>query len=253
MEMISCHEVQDVEDLVLESPRGTGIPQARSRVMQRSRKSGGQPAFCGRHHERRPAGAAVDPGDQLVDEARLPQELMAAVADFECAIAGQRGSRLDQLRRDRAAYRNGRIGRRAQMGRRNAGRCRARSGRAGSADRPGDRTCCGCAPRSIRPPRACEEVLRQRVILRRAGSSEVIEGQAEAAVDVGLNGVLGIAEGPDVLAGLDGAELGGCAVLVGRADEEHVVADLPAEAGVDIGRQERACARLPEIASTPFT
>ncbi|MGF6305889.1 hypothetical protein ABIB82_000691 [Bradyrhizobium sp. i1.8.4] len=52
--------------------------------------------------------------------------------------------------------------------------------------------------------------------------------------------MLRIAERPDILSRLDGAELGGCAVLVGGADEEHVVTGLPAEAGMDVGGQQRA-------------
>ncbi|MHC2424351.1 hypothetical protein ACVIST_001096 [Bradyrhizobium elkanii] len=84
------------------------------------------------------------------------------------------------------------------------------------------------------------EVLRQRMIVRRAGAAEMIEGEAEAPVDVGLDGVLRGAERADILSGLDGAELGRRAVLVGGADEEHVVTDLAAEAGVDVGGQQRA-------------
>jgi len=43
-----------------------------------------------------------------------------------------------------------------------------------------------------------------------------------------------------ILAGLHGSELGRRSVLVGGADEEDVVADLPPEAGMDVGRQQRA-------------
>src|SRR6185369_6722430 len=74
----------------------------------------------------------------------------------------------------------------------------------------------------------------------RAGSPEMVEGKAEPAVDVGLDCVLRVAESADILSGANGAELGRRAVLVGGADEEHVVADLPPEAGMDIGREERA-------------
>jgi hypothetical protein len=45
------------------------------------------------------------------------------------------------------------------------------------------------------------------------------------------------AVGGDRLAGLGGGELGRGAVLVGGADEHHLVAAGAREAGVDVGRQ----------------
>jgi hypothetical protein len=46
--------------------------------------------------------------------------------------------------------------------------------------------------------------------------------------------------GGDVEPGFARRELGRRAVLVGAAQEQHVVAALAAEAGVDVGRQQRA-------------
>jgi hypothetical protein len=68
----------------------------------------------------------------------------------------------------------------------------------------------------------------------------MIEGQSKAAIDTGLDGVLRVAEGPDVLVSLDGAELGGRTVFIGGADKENLVADLPSEACMNIGRKKRA-------------
>ena len=68
----------------------------------------------------------------------------------------------------------------------------------------------------------------------------MVERQAEASIDVGLDCVLGIAIGAHLLPGLDGAELRRRAVLVGAADEQHLVADLAAEARVHVRRKQRA-------------
>lgn len=67
----------------------------------------------------------------------------------------------------------------------------------------------------------------------------MVEGQGEAPVDRRLHGVLPLAIGGDVQPGLGGGQLGRGAVLVGGAEEQHLVADLAAEAGVDVGRQQR--------------
>jgi len=68
----------------------------------------------------------------------------------------------------------------------------------------------------------------------------MVERQAKPPIDVGLNGVLLVAEGSHILPGLDGAELGGRAVFIGAANKEHVVADLSPEARMDIGRKQGA-------------
>ncbi len=68
----------------------------------------------------------------------------------------------------------------------------------------------------------------------------MIEREAEAAINIGLDRMLRVAIGADVLPGLDRAELGRRAVLVGAADEQHLVAELPAETCMHVGRQQRA-------------
>ncbi len=68
----------------------------------------------------------------------------------------------------------------------------------------------------------------------------MIEGEIEPAIDVGLDLMLLVAIGRDVEAGRLGAELGRSAVLVGRADEQHLVADLAAISRMDVGGEERA-------------
>src|SRR5678815_2647290 len=52
--------------------------------------------------------------------------------------------------------------------------------------------------------------------------------------------MLRVAIGTDVLPGRDRAELGRRAVLVGAADEQHLVAELAAEARMHVGGQQRA-------------
>src|SRR5262245_53910872 len=83
-------------------------------------------------------------------------------------------------------------------------------------------------------------MLRQRVVLRAGRAAEMVERKAEAAIDVGLQRMLGIAIAADLLARFDGAELGRGAVLVGAADEQHLVAELAAEARMHVRRQQRA-------------
>src|SRR5262249_28311670 len=80
----------------------------------------------------------------------------------------------------------------------------------------------------------------QHMVVRRGRAAEVVEREAEAAIDVGLDRVLIVAVGADVLSGRERAELGRRAVLVGAADEQHLVAELAAEARVHVGRQQRA-------------
>src|SRR5262245_2175049 len=78
------------------------------------------------------------------------------------------------------------------------------------------------------------------MVLRAGRAAEMIERQAEAAIDVRLDRVLRVAIAPHVLAGRERAELGRRAVLVGAADEQHLVADLAAETRVHVRGQERA-------------
>ena len=68
----------------------------------------------------------------------------------------------------------------------------------------------------------------------------MIERQPKPPIDVGLDRVLLIAERLYILASLVGAEFGRCAVFVGAADEQHIIADLASEARMDIRRQQGA-------------
>ena len=85
-----------------------------------------------------------------------------------------------------------------------------------------------------------KKMLRQRVIAPRGGPAEMVERQIEPPVDVGLRRVLSRAVGGDVDIGLGCGELRRRAVLVGGADVERVRAGLATEAGMDVGRQQRA-------------
>ena len=67
----------------------------------------------------------------------------------------------------------------------------------------------------------------------------MVERQTKATIDIGLNGMLPIAEGGHVLARGQRAEFCRCAMIVGSAYEEHLVSKLSAEPSVDVGRQER--------------
>jgi hypothetical protein len=65
----------------------------------------------------------------------------------------------------------------------------------------------------------------------------VVEAEAEALGDLGLNLVHPGAVVGHGLAGLLGGDLGGGAVLVGGAQEQHLVAAGRAVAGVKVGRE----------------
>ena len=84
---------------------------------------------------------------------------------------------------------------------------------------------------------APEEVLRQRVVRGRRRATEVIEGETEATIDVGLDCMLAFAVVGDIEPRRGGRQFCGCAVFVGGADEQRLVADLPPEARVDVCRQ----------------
>ena len=123
-------------------------------------------------------------------------------ADFQRGIARQCGPAAGSIQRDRAAPRSRRTGRPWPDRTRNAGRSRAHSGRpetAGpAATRSGSRSRSSIRPASSSLP---IKMLRQRMVLRRRGAPEMIERQAEAPVDIGLDRVLFVAEGLDVLPG----------------------------------------------------
>jgi hypothetical protein len=66
----------------------------------------------------------------------------------------------------------------------------------------------------------------------------MIERQAKAAIDIGLNSVLPVAKGGHFLACSQCAQLRWRAVIVGTADEENLLSQLPAKSSVDVSRQE---------------
>ena len=80
--------------------------------------------------------------------------------------------------------------------------------------------------------KTAREVLGQRVVLRRRRAPEMIEGQAKAFGDLGLNGVhLGTVFG-DRLASLCGGQFGRCAMFVRGAQKHHLMAATALIAGV---------------------
>src|SRR4051812_48930918 len=84
------------------------------------------------------------------------------------------------------------------------------------------------------------EVLRQRMVLRRRGSPEMVERQAEPAIDVGLGSMLLAAEAAHILSGLYGPEFGRGSVFIGGADKQHVVTELPEETRMHVGGKQGA-------------
>ena len=168
------------------------------------------------------------------------QEQMPRLAKLDVGRAGNR-----RARRARSSGSSRRVqprtGRRARSGCRSAGRCRRHSGRAGNACRSASRPA-GCVRGSMKPAasRRRKSLLRQPPVGVARGAREMIERQAEATIDVGLHRMLARAVVGDRHAGRLGRELDRRAVLVGAAEEQDLVAGLPAKAGVDVGRQQRA-------------
>ena len=68
----------------------------------------------------------------------------------------------------------------------------------------------------------------------------MVERDAEPAARRGLPHVLVGAEPCDVESGLGRGELGGSAVLVGRAEVEHLMTALAQVPSIDVGRQHGA-------------
>src|SRR5258708_35466841 len=86
---------------------------------------------------------------------------------------------------------------------------------------------------------APEEFLCQQSVGDARGSREVIEREAEATIDVGLDRVLTRGILGDQQSRRLSCELGGCAVFVRTAEKQHLVRGLPAKTRMDVGRQER--------------
>jgi hypothetical protein len=87
---------------------------------------------------------------------------------------------------------------------------------------------------------APEEFLCQQSVGDARGSREVIEREAKATIDVGLDRVLARAILGDRQPRCPSCELGGCAVFVRTAEKQHLVPGLPAKTRMDVGRQERS-------------
>lgn len=84
------------------------------------------------------------------------------------------------------------------------------------------------------------KILGDFAVLRRGAAPEVIEGQAEAFAQGGLDIVLLTAKFFYLRTGFERGQLGGRAVFVGGADEQDFVAGLTQKTGVYVGRQHGA-------------
>jgi hypothetical protein len=85
-----------------------------------------------------------------------------------------------------------------------------------------------------------EEFLCQQPVGDARGSREMIERQAKATIDIGLQRVLARAILGDRYPRRLGGEFTGCAVFVGPAEKQDLVPGLPAKARMDVRRQERS-------------
>jgi hypothetical protein len=96
-------------------------------------------------------------------------------------------------------------------------------------------------PRRVQPPR---EMLRQRVVLRAGGAAEMVEAEAEAPAELILDGPHLGAILRHGFARLGRRKLRRCAVFVGGAEKQHLVAARAHVAGIEIRRKLRTD-RLP--------
>ena len=123
---------------------------------------------------------------------------------------------------------------------RSAGRCRRCSGRAGSGRRPASTPAWWCAPRGSPP--ASSRAAKCCVSSRFSGEelrpkwSQLSPNRSPMSR---CTSCWTRQNSATVEAGLLGGQLGGRAVLVGGADEQHLLALEPEVAGVDVGRQHR--------------
>ena len=228
----------DIEHLVLEARhRHAPAEIAGDAAIAQIRR---EPALRQRRHERRPPRAGAEPGIEAIHQQRLAQKAMTARAQLDVRIARERRTRphevcgiqqrpaavaLVSARSGRAAMRTGAehvaVGQEAPVHR------RPHLAHGAFFDQAA-----GLQP-FVEMPGQC-------MVLPAGRAAEVIERQAEAAIDVRLDRMLRIAVVPHVLAGLDRAELRRSAVLVGAADEQYLVAELAAETRVHIRGQKRA-------------
>jgi hypothetical protein len=191
------------------------------------RTSGGQSAWA-------------DPGAQSSGKRSELQEKMARLAEVDIRRARERRARLPQL--DRVEQPTASVALIA------AGIDIAASGADALDQTILEKAAVGRGKRLQRRPLFDEsrgvqpsvELLRQRVVRATGAAREMIEGNAEAPIDVRLDRVLAGAIGRDVETCPGSGDLGRRAVLVRAAEKQRLAADLAMEAGMDVGRQERA-------------
>ena len=205
-----------------------------------------EPLLRDRGREHRPVGLGVEPVPQPVAHQALPQVEVLGLAHLEVGRAGDRRARLDQVGRVEllgavlalvaagariAAVRAGAldvaVGQEAAVG----GRVDLLLHHFGDQAGVGE---------------AAGEVLGQRMVLRARRAAEVVERQPEAVGEILLHLPEPRAVGGDRLAGPGGGELGRRAVLVGGADQQHLVAAGAHVAGIDV-RRELAAHEVAEV------
>ena len=196
-----------------------------------------QPFLGDRGGQDRPVGLAVDPSLQLVLQRALHEVKVLGFPLFQIGGAGNRRARVDKVgriqllgavvalvaaRRFKPAVRAGAfdiaVGQEAAV-----------------VDRI-DHLFGDFADQSVLSQLA-RKMLGQLVIALRGGSAEMVEGQAEALGNLGLNAVHFGAVFGHRLARLGRRQFGRGAVLIGRTDEHHLIADGPVEPREQVGRQ----------------
>ncbi|MPL95483.1 hypothetical protein SDC9_41654 [bioreactor metagenome] len=199
-----------------------------------------QPFLRDRSGQHRPVGLAVDPGGKLVLHLGLPQEQVLRLAHLEIGRARDHRARVDQV--DRVELLGAIVALIAARRGIAAVRAGALDVAVGQEAAVGDRIHLLFRHLADQPVLGQDlgEMLGQHPVLRRGGAAEVVEAQPETGGDLGLHLVHLGAIDIDRLARLRRGQLGRRAVLVGRADEHHLVAARAQIAGVEVRRQLRA-------------
>ena len=228
----------DVEDLVLEACLGhrhapfqvagdAPVAQAFVEPLQRDRAD-----------ERRPVASGREPVAQPALEGREFQEQMAGRAELDVGrVRDRRARRAEVFGVEQRGAALALIAARVGMAAVRAGPDDIAIGQEPAVGRR-----VGLQDRAFLDEARCieatEDFLRQPPVGLAGRAREVVERQAEPAIDVGLDAMLAGAIIGDRHAGGVCRELDRRAVLVGAAQEQDIVAGLPAKTRVDVGRQE---------------
>ena len=188
----------------------------------------------------RPVGLGVDPGADLVAHRALAQVEVLGLADLQIGRARDRRARVHQI---------GRVELFGAVLALVAARALVAAIGTGAFDvAVGQKAAVGLGIDLLlrhlldqaRLGQPSRQMLRERMVAPRRRASEMVEAEPEPVGDVLLHFPHPRAVFRHGLAGLGGGEFGRRSMLVGGADEQHLVTAGARVAGVDVGRKLRS-------------